>query len=63
MKTYVLCIELDEGNDEWWDEVRSMKARPARAEVVAEIRRCLADRGFIKPGCRVSPVLTRRRRS
>ena len=61
MKTYVLTVEIDDNDsDEWWDAVHLMKARDARKEVAAEVSRCMADHGFVKPGCRVHAILTRR---
>ena len=51
MKTYFLLIELDEGNDEWWEDVAKGQAR---TKVKEEVLSCLADHGFID--CRVKVI-------
>lgn len=50
MKTYVLIVEIDEGCDEFWEDVAKGKAR---SKVKEEVASCLADHGFVRPGCRV----------
>jgi hypothetical protein len=52
-KRYTLSVEITEGNDEFWDDLR-MKS--GADEVVEEVRRCLSDHGFIEPGCSVRLV-------
>lgn len=51
LKTYTISVCIQEGNDEFWDE---LKDKCGADEVVDEIRRCLAEHGFIEPGCYVS---------
>lgn len=50
LKRYVLLVEIDEGCDEFWEDVA--KGSP-RSKVRAEVQSCLADRGFVAPGCKV----------
>lgn len=57
MKTYVLMVEIDEGYDEFWEDVAKGKAR---TKVKQEIARCLLENGF---NCRVAleDVITHKR--
>lgn len=59
MRTYILTVEIQEGNDEFWDAIGR---RSGRREVKEEVERCLAEHGFYKPGCkvRVDDVITQR---
>jgi hypothetical protein len=50
-KTYTISVTIQEGNDEFWDDLRH---KSGGDEVVAEVRRCLAEHGFIEPSCYVS---------
>jgi hypothetical protein len=57
-RTYILEIEIDTGNNEFWEEIGN---RSGRKEVKEEVKNCLAEHGFFAPQCRVKviEVLTR----
>ncbi len=51
-KRYTLSVEISEGNDEFWDEVRA-KGITGADEVLQTIKDALANLGFTEPGCSV----------
>lgn len=52
LKTYTLSVTIQEGNDEFWDQIRAQDTTGCDA-VVGTIRDALSAHGFDIPGCHV----------
>lgn len=50
-KTYTIRVTIQEGNDEFWEDLRGKTGADL---VVTEVKRCLAEHGFAEPECQVS---------
>jgi hypothetical protein len=51
LKTYTISVTIQEGQDEFWED---LDGKSGCDEVVEEVRRCLAERGFAPDtGCSV----------
>ena len=51
-RTYVLEIEIQEGSDEWWEEIAKRRSTGCD-EIVGEVRELLTNAGFLAPDCTV----------
>ena len=51
MRTYVLTVTIQEGNDEFWEAIGK---KSGKKEVLEEVQGCLAEHGFYHPECRVT---------
>ncbi len=47
-KTYTISVTIKEGSDDFWD---SLYGKSGCDDVVEEVKRCLADQGFVEPDC------------
>lgn len=52
LKTYTLSVTIQEGNDEFWDDLRAQGSTGCDA-VVGTIKDALAAHGFDLPECHV----------